>query len=98
MRENSWTFDIAAHLSKHGFVQADREEYARPNNHLLPGLTSLWYLTAEEVVKIGFEEPTKSMFLQALMAAYAETRDEEIRAMFRMCPTSAIGQKPSSSM
>jgi len=44
-------------------------------------------------VRAGFEEPTKSMFLQALAAAYAETKDPGIRAMFRMRPTSVVGRK-----
>lgn len=46
-------------------------------------------------MRAGFEEPTKSMFLQALAAAYAETKDPGIRAMFRMRPTSVVGRKAS---
>lgn len=97
MWKNRWLLDIAGHLAKHGCVQTAREVFDQPNNHLLPGFTSLWYLTSEEIVKIGFEEPTRSMFLEALMAAYAETKDKEVRAMFRMKPTTSIGKKPSTS-
>ncbi len=56
----------------------------------------IWYLTAEEMVQFGFEEPTKSAFMQALAAAYAETKDTQIRAMFKLCPSSVVGKKPLS--
>lgn len=59
----------------------------------IPGCTMMWYLTADEVVRFGFEEPTRSVLSEALMAAYAETRDESIRAMFKTSPSSVIGKK-----
>ncbi|KAK0629351.1 S-adenosyl-L-methionine-dependent methyltransferase [Bombardia bombarda] len=89
-----WLLDIAGHLSNNGFEDAARHDF-EPRNDLLPGLTLMWYLTADEVVRFGFEEPTKSMFLDALSAAYAETRDDSIRAMFKLCPSSVIGKKPA---
>jgi SAM-dependent methyltransferase len=88
-----WLHDIAGHLSRHGVVQSARHDF-HPRNTLLPGLTALWYMTAEEVVKIGFEEPTRSTMTQMLLAAHKETKGHKIRAMFRMCPSSVVGRKP----
>ena len=75
-------------------MQSARHDF-KSNNSLLPGLTALWYMTAEEVVKIGFEEPTRSMMMQMLLLAYSEAKHPEIRALFRMCPSSVIGKKPA---
>ncbi|KAK3395165.1 hypothetical protein B0H63DRAFT_462758 [Podospora didyma] len=87
-----WLLDIEGHLSKQGFLEATRHDFMPPN-YLLPGLTLMWYLTADEVVRFGFEEPTKSQFMAALDAAYAETRDKSIAALFRTYPSSVIGKK-----
>ena len=81
-------------MSKHGFVEPAQHDF-KPNNSFLPGLTALWYMTAEEVVKIGFEEPTRSMMMKMLLSAYSEAKNPEIRAMFRMCPSSVISKKPA---
>ncbi|KAK3326662.1 hypothetical protein B0H66DRAFT_551472 [Apodospora peruviana] len=88
-----WLLDIAGHLSKHGMLEAARHD-SEPPDYLLPGCTMMWYLTADEVVRFGFDEPTKSAFLDALMVAYAETRDKSITAMFKTCSMSVVGKKP----
>ncbi|KAK5659856.1 hypothetical protein OQA88_13319 [Cercophora sp. LCS_1] len=91
-----WLHDLAGHLSKHGLVQSIRQDF-QPSNFLLPGLTALWYMTAEEVVKVGFEEPTRSMMMKMILSAHAETKSLDIRAMFRMCPSSVMGKKPAAT-
>ncbi|KAK1833724.1 S-adenosyl-L-methionine-dependent methyltransferase [Podospora conica] len=90
-----WLNDLAGYISRHGFVDSVRQDF-RPSNTLLPGLTALWFMTAEEVVKIGFEDPTQSMMLRMLMAAHGETKSAGIRAMLRMCPSSVTGKKMSA--
>ncbi|KAK3342012.1 hypothetical protein B0T25DRAFT_357112 [Lasiosphaeria hispida] len=89
-----WVLDVPGHLTKCGFLEAGRHDFIPPS-HLLPQLTSLWYMTADEIIQCGFEEPTRSALMEALAGAYAETRDKAIGAMFKTCPSSNIGQKPN---
>jgi len=87
--------NLADHFSKHGFAEATRFKY-EPRDDQLPGLTMLWYLTGDELVRFGYEEPTKSLFLDALAGAFGETRDPSISAMFKTATSSSIGKKPSA--
>ena len=92
-----WLIDgaLADHFSKHSVVEAKHHKF-EPRNDQLPAITMMWYLTADEVVRFGYEEPTKSLFLEALAGAYEETRDKSISAMFKMCVSSVLGKKPTS--
>ncbi|KAK4445612.1 hypothetical protein QBC34DRAFT_441631 [Podospora aff. communis PSN243] len=87
--------NLANHLTKHGFTEATQFKF-EPRDDQLPACTMLWFLTGDEIVRFGYEEPTKSLFLEALGGAFNETRDASIRAMFKTATSSVVGKKPAS--
>lgn len=88
--------NFADHLSKHGFAGVSQFKY-EPRPDQLPALTMLWFLTGDELVRFGYEEPTKSLFLDALAGAFCEYKDPSIQAMFKTAASSVIGKKPNNS-
>jgi len=47
------------------------------------------------VVKIGFKEPIRFMMMKMLLLVYSKAKNPEIKAMFRICPSSVISKKPA---
>jgi hypothetical protein len=81
-------------MERNGFINNSRQVFD-PRPDLVPGYTIMWYLIADEVVRSGFEEPTRSVLHQLIQGAYSETRDKSLSFMFKPSPAMTIGKKPS---
>jgi hypothetical protein len=81
-------------FEKNGFSEISRR-VTDPRPSLVPGFNLMWYLTADEVVQSGYEEPTKSILNNLLQGVYSETKDRDISVMFKPSPAMSIGKKPA---